>query len=74
MEREIQKINAKVHIFSNSQKGFIKKTNGYSEHGMILNELLHNAHWNRENLVVTAIDFTNTFGSVPHDLIISTMK
>jgi hypothetical protein len=25
-------------------------------------------------MVLTAIDFTNAFGSVPHDLIMSTMK
>jgi hypothetical protein len=39
-----------------------------------LNELLYNAHRNREGLVVTAIDFTNAFGSVPHELIMSTMQ
>jgi hypothetical protein len=63
-----------VHIFSDSQKGFIKKTNGCNEHSIILNELLHNANRNRESLIVTAIDFTNVFGSVPHELIVSTMK
>jgi hypothetical protein len=74
MARAFQKVNSKVHIFSDSQKGFIKKTNGCSEHGILLNELLHNANRNRENLVVTAIDFTNAFGSVPHDLIMSVMR
>jgi hypothetical protein len=74
LARAIQNINSKVEIFSDSQKGFIKKTNGCSEHGIILNELFHNANRNRENLVVTAIDFTNAFGSVPHELIMSTMK
>jgi hypothetical protein len=74
LARSIQNINSKVEIFSDSQKGFIKKTNGCSEHGIILNELFHNANRNREGLVVTAIDFTNAFGSVPHELIMSTMK
>jgi hypothetical protein len=74
MARTIQRINSKVHVFSDCQKGFIKKTNGCSEHGIILNELLHNANRNRESLIVTAIDFTNAFGSVPHDLIMSMMK
>jgi hypothetical protein len=64
MVRTIQRINSKVHIFSDCQKGFIKKTNGCSEHGIILNELFHNANRNRESLIVTAIDFTNAFGSV----------
>jgi 3-dehydroquinate dehydratase len=72
--RAFQFMNSKVHIFSDCQKGFIKKTNGCSEHGIILNELLYNAKRNREGMVVTAIDFTNAFGSVPHELIMSTMK
>jgi hypothetical protein len=38
-----------------------------------LNELLYEAHRNRTNLVATAIDFTNAFGSVPHESIMSTM-
>jgi hypothetical protein len=74
MARAFQMINSKVGIDSDSQKGFIKKTNGCSEHEIMLNELLHNANRNRENLVVTAIDFTNAFGSVPHELIMSMMR
>jgi hypothetical protein len=74
MARAFQSINSKVYIYSDSQKGFIKKTNGCSEHGIILNELLHNVHRNREGLVVTAIDLTKAFGSVPHELIMSAMK
>jgi hypothetical protein len=74
MARAFQDINSRVGIFSDTQKGFIKKTNGCSEHGIILNELLHNANRTRDTLVVTAIDFTNAFGSVPHELIMSTMK
>jgi hypothetical protein len=72
--RAIQEIKAKVHIFSDSQKGFIKKTNECSEHGIILNELLHNMHWNMVNLMMTVIDFTNAFKSIPHYLIMPTMK
>jgi hypothetical protein len=74
MARAFQNINSKVHIFSDSQKRFIQNTNGCIEHGIKLNELLHNAHRNREGLVVTAIDFTNAFGSIPHQLIMSTMR
>jgi hypothetical protein len=74
MARTIERINSKINIFSDSQKGVIKKTNGCSEHILILNELLHNANRNRGSLIVTAIDFTNAFGSVPHELIMSTMK
>jgi hypothetical protein len=74
MARAFQAINSKVHIYSDCQKGFIKKTNGCSEHGILLNELLYDAHRNKEGLVVTAIDFTNAFGSVPHELIMSVMR
>jgi hypothetical protein len=74
LARAIQAVNSKVHIFSDNQKGFIAKTNGCSEHGIILNELLHDANRNRDNLVVTAIYFTNAFGSVPHELIMSAMR
>jgi hypothetical protein len=74
MARAFQEINSTTKTFSDTQKGFIQKTNGCSEHGILLNELLYDAHRNRSNLVVTAIDFTNAFGSVPHELIMSTMK
>jgi hypothetical protein len=69
-----QEINSTMKIFSDTQKGFIQKTNGCSEHGILLNELLYDAHRSRSNLVVRAIDFTNAFGSVLHELIMSTMK
>jgi hypothetical protein len=74
MARSFQETNAKYQLFYNHQKGFIKKTNGCSEHGIILNELYHDAYRNHKGLVITAIDFTNVFGSVPHKLILSTMK
>jgi hypothetical protein len=74
MARSWQMVNSKVQLFADSQKGFIQKTNGCSEHGIILNELLHDANRNKEALIVTAIDFTNAFGSVPHQLIMSTMQ
>jgi hypothetical protein len=74
MARCFQEVNASCQLFSDQQKGFIKKTNGCSEHGIVLNELFHDAYRNHKGLVVTAIDFTNAFGSVPHELIYSTMR
>jgi hypothetical protein len=74
MARCFQRINEEFQLFSNHQKGFIQKTNGCTEHGIILNELFHDARRNNKELVITAIDFTNAFGSVPHELILSTMK
>jgi hypothetical protein len=72
--RTIQDVNTKVHVFLDSQKGFIKKTNGCSEHGIILNELMHDVNQTRKSLIVTAIDFTNAFDSVLHELIMSVMR
>jgi hypothetical protein len=74
MARSWQVVNSKVHLYSDSQKGFIKKTNGCTEHGIMLNELMYQARRRKESLIATAIDFTNAFGSVPHDLIMSVMK
>jgi hypothetical protein len=72
--RSWQKINVGNKIFSDSQKGFIKGCNGCTEHAVILNELFHDARREDNSLIVTAIDFTNAFGSVPHDLIMSTLR
>jgi hypothetical protein len=74
MARSFQEMNARFKMFNEAQKGFIKKTNGCSEHGIILNELLHDAQRKRKDLIITAIDFTNAFGSVPHELIMSALK
>jgi hypothetical protein len=48
MARAFQDINSRVSIFSDNQKGFIKKTNGFSEHVIVLNEVLHNANRTRD--------------------------
>jgi hypothetical protein len=74
MARCFQEANAKYGIYNDSQKGFIKKTNGCSEHGILLNELFQHAKRKNKSMIITAIDFTNAFGSVPHELIMSTMK
>jgi hypothetical protein len=74
MARAIQDINSRTKIFSETQKGSIQKTNGCSEHGIVLSELLYEAHRNKNNLVVTATHFTNAFGSVPHESILSTVR
>jgi hypothetical protein len=74
MARATQATNSKADIYSDNQKGFIKKTNDCRKQGIILNELLHDANRNKQSLVATASDFTNAFGSVPHELIMSMMK
>jgi hypothetical protein len=61
-------------VFSDNQKGFIQKTNGCSEHGILLNELFQHVKRSKKSIALTAIDFTNAFGSVPHEMIMSTMR
>jgi hypothetical protein len=51
-----------------------KKTNGYTEHGILLNELFQDAKRKNKGFFTATIDFANAFGSVPHDLIMSTVK
>jgi hypothetical protein len=74
MARAFQFIDSKVHIFSDRQKILVNKTSGCSDHRMILNELLHNTNRKKEGLVVTAIDFRNTCGSVPPKLMVSAKR
>jgi hypothetical protein len=64
----------KISTFLRPSERIYQKKNGCTEHGIILNELIHDARRNNKGLVVTAIDFTNAFGSVPHELILSAMK
>jgi hypothetical protein len=61
-------------IYVDRQKGFIKKTNGCSQHDILLNELFEDAKRKKKDLIVTAIDLSNAFGFVQHDLIMSTLK
>jgi hypothetical protein len=74
LARAFQDINARYGVFADLQNGFIKKTNGCSEHEIMLNELFLDARRRHKGLVMTTIDFTNAFGSVPHELIMSTMR
>jgi hypothetical protein len=74
LARAFQDINARYRVFNDPQKDFIKKTNGCSEHGIMLTELLLDARRGHKGLVMTTIDFVNAFGSVPHELIMSTMR
>jgi hypothetical protein len=72
--RTFQQVNSRHGIYTDVQKGFIKKTSEYSEHSIIWNELFQDAKRKRKDLIITAIDITNVFGSVPHELIMSMLK
>ena len=56
-------------VFHPAQKGFIGGGNGAMDHISTLNELVYHAKRTNENIILTVIDLTNAFGSVPHDLI-----
>jgi hypothetical protein len=74
MVRAFQQMNLQYGIYIDAQKRFIEKTNGCSEHSILLNELFQDAKRKNNDLIVTEIDFSNAFGSVSHDLIMSTLK
>jgi hypothetical protein len=74
MVRACQQVNFQYGIYVDRQNDFIKKTGGCSEHRILLNELFQDTKSKNKNLLVAAIDFSNAFGSVPHNLIISTLK
>jgi hypothetical protein len=66
-------MNSRHGIYVDMQKGFIKKTNGCSEHGIKSNKLFHDVKKRAKDLIVTTIDFTNAFGSIPLRLSILTL-
>jgi hypothetical protein len=72
--RSFHQMNFRYKISADTHKGFLKKTNECSEHAIMSNELFNDVRRKNEDLIVTAIDFTNAFGSVPHVLIISTLR
>ena len=74
MSRALQTLNQKHKFYSSSQKGFIEKCNGCTEHSILLNELMAHARRSNDTLIATAIDCTNAFGSVPHSLIFDIME
>jgi hypothetical protein len=57
MARAFQQMNMQHGIYVDVKKGFIKKTNGCSEQGMIWNELFQDSKRKNKNLIVGAIDF-----------------
>ena len=70
----IQERNHVEDIFSNTQKGFIARCNGCTEHSIMVNELFNDARRRNTNLITLTIDCTNAFGSVPLELITSTLQ
>jgi hypothetical protein len=70
----IQKVNHANAIILQSQKGFIKGINGCLEHSATANELFYDARRNQRSIYMMAIDLSDAFGSVPHQMISANMK
>lgn len=60
-------------LFSSEQKGFMP-SEGCSEHVFVLDSILHNARSRKRDLQVCWLDLASAFPSVPHDLIVYTLK
>jgi hypothetical protein len=63
----------KLQIFSRTQKGFVQGQAGCMEHAVLTREMISHAQLHRKNFYMVQIDFSNAFGSVPHDFILSNM-
>jgi hypothetical protein len=55
-------------------EGFYQEDKWGNEHAIMLNEFFNDAKRKDKDLIVTAIDVTNAFGSVSHVLIMSTLR
>ena len=72
--RAINSFNIRNHIFSPQQKGFMEGINGCSDNSAIISEIFYDAMRSHKSVFITALDFKNAFGSVPHALIIDCLK
>ena len=61
-------------INSEVQKAFLPGISGCFEHNIVLQEAIKNARVSKKTLHLTFFDLADAFGSVPHDLIIYTIK
>ena len=70
----IQEGNRTEEIFSSTQKGFIARCNGCTEHSIMINEIFNDARRMNKDVIAMTIDCTNAFVSVPLELITSTLQ
>ena len=70
----ISALNNNNRIINRVQKGFKMDINGASEHVETVNELINNAVRQKRSIYILSLDFTNAFGTVPHDLICWALK
>ena len=56
------------------QKGGIPGVSGCLEHTALLSQLIQEAKTEKKNLVITWLDISNAYGSIPHKLIIKALE
>ena len=62
------------YIDEKLQKAFLPGINGCIEHNITLDEIIKDLKFKKRTLHVTFFDLADAFGSVPHNLIIETLK
>jgi len=67
-------LTANNYIDEKVQKAFLPGINGTIEHNVVLEEIISQAKTNLKTVHVTFFDLEDAFGSVPHPLIIYTLK
>ena len=67
-------VMANRYIDSSIQKGGIPGVSGCMEHTAILSQLIKEAKEGKKDLVVTWLDIANAYGTIPHSLILKTLK
>ena len=73
-DRLTQYVLANRYIDESVQKGGIPGVSGCLEHTSLLSQLIREAREERKNLVVTWLDIANAYGSIPHSLIMSSLR
>ena len=73
MARRIASWAITTSAFSDAQKGFLA-FDGCAEHNFLLRTLMTDSRRRKHNLALTWLDLRDAFGSVPHYLMLSTMK
>ena len=74
LARAFQNQNMRHPYIERSQKGFMQCSNGTSEHGIMINELIQHVNRKEGSIYITTIDFSDAFGSIPHPLIFKNLE
>jgi hypothetical protein len=69
LARRLTKTCKFLNIISPEQKGFMPESEGCLENIYLIDETIHKAKSNNENLALAWLDLANAFGSISHELI-----